>query len=464
MPAGKIQEIEAVLANGSKKRLLDLNAWELFNISNDETMKLYDLAFETIYGAEGQTAENYAIFQSGVAEFSIGKAGLSYMYDWLRDINKKTPVPEWTDGHIPRPKIFVSATAHYSIRKSLSILGFGESSVEKVVVDLDSRICQKALKGHLSDCLAKKIPVLGVVGIVGSTEESTVDDLEGILALKKEFADQNLFFHFHIDGAYGGYFVAMTKDRQPGHWNSYSQFVERQLLSFCKADSITFDPHKTGYVPYACGGIIYRNHRLRDNLSFSAPYIYTGAEPNMAIYGIEGSKPGSSVTSVYLSLQVLPLVRGGHGELLERTMLNTKIFTASLYRVKEIDVEYLYGNNQKLTERFECLMLPRLYCEKENKPELKEAEMAAIVKISETGPTELEGLVTGSQDPNFQNFYHCLGPDLNIVCYGLNFIDQATGKFNTSLKKYNEFNKALIKLSKPVGTDISVRMKDLYVS
>ena len=53
----------------------------------------------------------------------------------------------------------------------------------------------------------------------------------------------------------------------------------------------------------------------------------------MAIYGIEGSKPGSSVTSVYLSLQVLPLVRAGHGELLERTMMNTKIFTAGLYRI-----------------------------------------------------------------------------------------------------------------------------------
>ena len=92
--------------------------------------------------------------------------------------------------------------------------------------------------------------------------------------------------------------------------------MDRQLHTFHLADSITFDPHKTGYVPYACGGIIYRNHRLRDNLSFSAPYIYTGAEPNMAIYGIEGSKPGSSVTSVYLSLQVLPLVRAGHGELL----------------------------------------------------------------------------------------------------------------------------------------------------
>lgn len=53
----------------------------------------------------------------------------------------------------------------------------------------------------------------------------------------------------------------------------------------------------------------------------------------MAIYGIEGSKPGSSVSSVYLSLQVLPLVRSGHGALLERTLKNTKVFTGSLYTV-----------------------------------------------------------------------------------------------------------------------------------
>lgn len=225
LPANqKVHDIEATLPNGTHKKLLELNAWELFNISNDETMKLYDLAFQTIYGAE-TNQENYSVFQNGVAEYSIGKAGLIYMYEWLAEINKKSPVAEW-DGHIPRPKIFVSATAHYSIRKSLSILGFGESSVEKVVVDLDSRICIKALKKKLDECLAKKIPVLGVVGIVGTTEESTVDDLVKIIALKQEFATHNLFFHFHIDGAYGGYFVSMTKDRQPEHWNSYSTYVE----------------------------------------------------------------------------------------------------------------------------------------------------------------------------------------------------------------------------------------------
>ena len=90
--------------------------------------------------------------------------------------------------------------------------------------------------------------------------------------------------------------------------------------------------------------------------------------------------------------------------------------------------------------------------------------MEAIAKISQTSPTGLQSLVTGSENANFSNYYYNLGPDLNIVCYGLNFIDKTTNKFNTSLKKYNEFNRTLIMLSKPVGTDVSVRMKDLYVS
>ena len=70
----------------------------------------------------------------------------------------------------------------------------------------------------------------------------------------------------------------MLRKKTSKQWfDSISDHVRNQLAVFHKADSITFDPHKTGYVPYTCGGIIYKNHRLRDNLSFSAPYIYTGA-------------------------------------------------------------------------------------------------------------------------------------------------------------------------------------------
>ena len=232
------------------------------------------------------------------------------------------------------PILICSAAKHYSIPKGISLLGFGDDQVHTIQVDKESRMNITSLRAKLQSCVDNKVPVLVVAGIVGTTEESVVDDLIAIKQAKDDFAKQGLYFHFHIDGAYGGYFCSMLRNRgETLWWDSISDHVKNQLSSFHNADSITFDPHKTGYVPYACGGIIYRNHRLRDNLSFSAPYIYTGAEPNMAIYGIEGSKPGSAVTSVYLSLAVLPLTRAGHGELLERTMMNTKIFCSSLYQL-----------------------------------------------------------------------------------------------------------------------------------
>ena len=64
------------------------------NIPNDETMKLYDLGFQIIYGGE---PENYPIYQSEVAKYSIGKVGLIDMYMWLAKINNKTPVPGWEE-------------------------------------------------------------------------------------------------------------------------------------------------------------------------------------------------------------------------------------------------------------------------------------------------------------------------------------------------------------------------------
>ena len=77
-------------------------------------------------------------------------------------------------------------------------------------------------------------------------------------------------------------------------------------------------------------------------------------------------------------------------------------------------------------------------------------EMEAIKAVSKATPTDLYDIVdhftnnpdtfctkNGCKfDKKFQDFYFNLGPDLNIVCYGLNFIDKTTGEFNTSLKKY----------------------------
>lgn len=62
--------------------------------------------------------------------------------------------------------------------------------------------------------------------------------------------------------------------------------------------------------------------------------MFDGSNPNVSIYGIEGSRGGSSAISLYLSLSVLPLRRDGHGEILERTIRNSKIFLAALYQIE----------------------------------------------------------------------------------------------------------------------------------
>ncbi len=115
-------------------------------------MKLNDLAFKTIYPKNQQNEKNFAIYQDGVSKHSIGKRGFFYLYQQLILLNNSNPIPEW-NGIVPDFKVFVSATAHYSIRKSLSILGFGEGAVEPIVVDLDSRVCVDALKAKLQKCL-----------------------------------------------------------------------------------------------------------------------------------------------------------------------------------------------------------------------------------------------------------------------------------------------------------------------
>ena len=40
------------------------------------------------------------------------------------------------------------------------------------------------------------------------------------------------------------------------------------------SDSVTIDPHKLRYIPYSCGTIVFRNDKVKDLISFDAPYIF----------------------------------------------------------------------------------------------------------------------------------------------------------------------------------------------
>lgn len=185
-----------------------------------------------------------------------------------------------------------------------ALAGLGSENMIDVDIDVNARVDAAVLRTHLEECLEQQIPVFAVVGIIGSTEEGSVDPLDEILDLRDEFAERGLCFLVHADAAWGGYFASMIRDkplyRMPGapREEPNRDFVPsatmrastiRQFHALARTDSITIDPHKAGYVPYPAGGLCYRDGRMRYLVTWSAPYLQQAdTGESIGVYGVEG--------------------------------------------------------------------------------------------------------------------------------------------------------------------------------
>ena len=129
------------------------------------------------------------------------------------------------------------------------------------------------------------------------------------------------------------------------------------LLATDRADSVTIDPHKMGYLPYPCGIISFKNDRVRHFITQKAPYI-TSAKHNALLHNpprhykdinfdeidrdtipskltiatdafasfiLEGSKPGASAASLWMANKCISLDRSGHGQIVKNSLMATQI-------------------------------------------------------------------------------------------------------------------------------------------
>ncbi|KAI4522848.1 PLP-dependent transferase [Schizophyllum commune Loenen D] len=159
--------------------------------------------------------------------------------------------------------------------------------------------------------------------------------LDRVVELREKYARKGLTFIVHADAAWGGYFASMIRDPPEGLNNRYDdqedeegsrdfvpaitmrEYSVRQFRALARADSITIDPHKAGYVPYPAGGLCYRDGRMRFLLTWTAPYLHDSDNgESIGVYGIEGSKPGAAAIACYLHNTVVGLHKLGHGALL----------------------------------------------------------------------------------------------------------------------------------------------------
>ena len=149
--------------------------------------------------------------------------------------------------------IYCSTEAHMSIAKAAALLGLGYDAVRLIPVDKEFRMGMSDLRQAIrADLEAGRIPI-AVVGSAGTTATGSIDPLDEIVAVCREFG-----LWMHVDGAYG----ALA-----------SLAIPEAFRGLEGADSVSLDPHKWLYQPTGCGCLLYREPEMaRRAFSHSGDY------------------------------------------------------------------------------------------------------------------------------------------------------------------------------------------------
>jgi aromatic-L-amino-acid/L-tryptophan decarboxylase len=145
-----------------------------------------------------------------------------------------------------RVTAYASVAAHGCIPRALDMSGLGTDALRLVPVDGAQRVDVAAMARRIEEDRAAGHRPFLVIGTAGTVDAGAVDDLAALAALCKK---EGLWFH--VDGAFGA--LAML-----------APSLRPLMAGIGAADSIAFDFHKWGQVPYDAGCIIVRDgaHQL----------------------------------------------------------------------------------------------------------------------------------------------------------------------------------------------------------
>jgi glutamate/tyrosine decarboxylase-like PLP-dependent enzyme len=217
--------------------------------------------------------------------------------------------------------VYASDQCHFSVEKSVDILGLGRKSLRKIDTDERFHIRTDLLRAAIeTDRSEGRIPFC-IVGIAGATSTGVIDPLPELA----EIARENDCW-FHVDAAYGGGLAFSDKQKE-------------KLRGIELANSITFDPHKWMFVPFACGTTLVRDggNVLRDSFDISPEYLSEdrgGADVQYDFfrYGQMGTRRFNAL-KLWMAFKFMG--KSGYAETVERHLELTRHFAARLDKLPD---------------------------------------------------------------------------------------------------------------------------------
>jgi glutamate/tyrosine decarboxylase-like PLP-dependent enzyme len=460
--------------DGETRRLVDIDdAWTLINLKIDDVVTLPQKIRDCFH-------IDTSITTAALQCYSVQNVGLVDFYAHYL-----------SPSGIASPVLIAPATRHYSWPKAATLLGLGQNGLKGIHVDLQARMDLGLLRAELEACLAAKRPVLAVVAVIGSTEESAVDPLRGILDIRTEFRARGLDFAVHADAAWGGYYntiripsearrtatLAMLKpldahatpdaqrlafltrfEQLLGDIPSLpmSEYVDKQYAALKQADSVTVDPHKAGYVPYPAGALCYRNSAMRDLISLKAPVVFHSAsEPTVGIYGVEGSKPGAAAAAAWLAHKVIPLSRSGYGKILGQCMWTSKRMYCRLVTMADRD--------PNPDRRFRITIFQMLPAEREGRSPAEVQCQKDYIAQHFVNVSNVDLLELLAKDPKARVLFQQVGSDQTILAYSFNFKNKS-GAWNEDAGRLAQLNNKIFELCSIMDPAVNLSTKPLILT
>jgi glutamate/tyrosine decarboxylase-like PLP-dependent enzyme len=154
---------------------------------------------------------------------------------------------------------YTSVAAHGCISRAMDMAGLGTAALRRIPLDSLHRMDLPALERAIAADRAAGLHPFLITGSAGTVDVGAIDDLNGVADIAQQ---EGLWLH--IDGAYGALGM-LAPDIAP------------LLSGIERADSLAFDFHKWGQVPYDAGFILVRDG-AKHKAAFAAPAAYLRRE------------------------------------------------------------------------------------------------------------------------------------------------------------------------------------------
>jgi aromatic-L-amino-acid decarboxylase len=200
---------------------------------------------------------------------------------------------------------YTSSAAHLCIAKAVDMAGIGGDSLRIIGVDSNGQIDLSELKLAIARDRAAGLTPFFLAGTAGTVDIGAIDDLTALADIA-----QSEKIWFHVDGAYAA--LAML-----------SPILAPRLSGIERADSIAFDFHKWGQVPYDAGFILVRDGAMHQStFDFPAAYLrrevrgLAAGSPWPCDFGPDLSR-GFRALKTWITIQVYGVRK--LGEMIEKT-------------------------------------------------------------------------------------------------------------------------------------------------